>query len=191
MPSGSKRLSNDIKVAQLSGYVAEHSAYHHGEISLNMTIVGMAQDFIGSNNINLLLPVGQFGTRATGGKDSASSRYIFTNVNELTRALFTEDDGAVLNYIQEEGMSIEPDYYAPVIPMVLANGAEGIGTGWSTLIPQYSPLDLIENLRAKLSSNRRFRRMMPWYRGFTGQVSLLEETNTYIFKGIYTCKGST
>ena len=87
-------------------------------------------------------------------------------------------------------MSIEPDYYAPVIPMVLANGAEGIGTGWSTLIPQYSPLDLIENLRAKLISNRQFKRMMPWYRGFTGHVSLNEETNTYIFKGIYNCKGS-
>jgi len=100
-----------------------------------MTIVGMAQDFVGSNNINLLMPLGQFGTRAQGGKDYASCRYIFTNVSEQTRALFPEEDGAVLNYLSEEGMSIEPDYYSPVIPMVLANGAEGIGTGWSTLIP--------------------------------------------------------
>ena len=58
LPSGAKRLSNEIKVAQLSGYVAEHSAYHHGEMSLNMTIVNMAQDYVGSNNVNTLMPIG-------------------------------------------------------------------------------------------------------------------------------------
>lgn len=42
------------------------------------TIVRMAQDFVGSNNLNLLLPVGQFGTRIAGGKDAASARYIYT-----------------------------------------------------------------------------------------------------------------
>ena len=118
------------------------------------------------------MPVGQFGTRGTGGKDSASCRYIFTNLNEQTRTLFPEEDGPVYDYLNEEGLSIEPDHYAPVIPMVLANGAEGIGTGWSTLIPQYSPLDLVENLRGKLKQNRPFKRMNPWYRGFTGSVQL-------------------
>ena len=190
LPSGAKKLSQDIKVAQLSGYVAEHSAYHHGEVSLSMTIVGMAQDFVGSNNINILMPVGQFGTRAVGGKDFASPRYIFTNVNEQTRALFPEDDGAVLNYLHEEGMSIEPEFYAPIIPMVLVNGAEGIGTGWSTMIPQFSPLDLIENIRARLNGSRQeFRRLTPWYRGFKGQVHYASETNSYAFKGTYSIKG--
>lgn len=65
-------------MAQLAGSVAEKSAYHHGEVSLQSTIVGLAQDYVGSNNINLLLPCGQFGTRLQGGKDSASPRYIFT-----------------------------------------------------------------------------------------------------------------
>lgn len=55
-------------MAQLAGYVSEHAAYHHGEMSLNATIVGMAQNFVGSNNINLLFPSGQFGTRLQGGK---------------------------------------------------------------------------------------------------------------------------
>lgn len=142
-------------------------------MSLNMTIVGMAQDFVGANNINLLVPQGQFGTRSQGGKDFASPRYIFTNVGQHTRLLFPEEDGAVLNYLNEEGLSIEPEFYAPVIPMVLANGAEGIGTGWSTLIPQFSPLDLVKNLKMKLSQNRPFRRMKPWYRGFIGEVNYL------------------
>ena len=71
-----KKITNEIKVAQFSGYVSEHSGYHHGEASLNGAIVGMAQDYVGSNNINLLMPNGQFGTRLAGGKDSASERYI-------------------------------------------------------------------------------------------------------------------
>lgn len=63
-------------MVQLAGYVSEHSAYHHGEVSLQQAIVGMAQNFVGSNNINLLRPNGQFGTRLQGGKDAASARYV-------------------------------------------------------------------------------------------------------------------
>jgi DNA topoisomerase-2 len=58
-----KNLHTEIKVAQFTGYVSEQSCYHHGEASLNQAIVGMAQNFVGSNNINLLEPSGQFGTR--------------------------------------------------------------------------------------------------------------------------------
>lgn len=67
-------------MAQLAGAVGEMSAYHHGEQSLMSTIVNLAQNYVGSNNINLLLPIGQFGTRLQGGKDSASARYIFTQI---------------------------------------------------------------------------------------------------------------
>lgn len=112
-----------MKVAQLAGYVAEHSAYHHGEMSLCSTIVGMAQDFPGSNNLNLLLPLGQFGTRYENGKDSASSRYIFTKLNPLTRYLFKEEDDHILDYQEEENQTIEPHYYLPILPVVLINGA--------------------------------------------------------------------
>ena len=83
-----KKLTNEIKVAQFSGYVSEQSGYHHGEASLNGAIIGLAQNFVGSNNINLLEPKGQFGTRLLGGKDSASERYIFTQLNKLTRLIF-------------------------------------------------------------------------------------------------------
>jgi DNA topoisomerase II len=105
-----RNLKNDIKVAQLAGYVAEHSAYHHGEQSLAGTILGLAQDFVGSNNINLLVPQGQFGTRLQGGKDAASARYIFTRLAPLTRHLFNEADDALLSYLNEEGQTIEPEW---------------------------------------------------------------------------------
>jgi DNA topoisomerase II len=112
--------------------VAEHAAYHHGEMSLGATIINMAQNFVGSNNINLLMPIGQFGTRSQGGKDHASARYIFTNLNKITRTLFPEDDDHVLQYLEDDGQLVEPVQYYPIIPMVLVNGASGIGTGWST-----------------------------------------------------------
>ena len=106
----------------------------------------MAQNFVGSNNVNLLLPIGQFGTRNQGGKEAASPRYIFTSLSPVTRALFHEDDDAVLNYLEEEGQSIEPDFYLPIMPLSLVNGAEGIGTGWSTSIPAFNPRDIVSNL---------------------------------------------
>merc|ERR1719476_1286281 len=119
-----------MKVAQLIGYVSEHSAYHHGELSLGGTIVSMAQDFVGSNNVNLLVPSGQFGTRIQGGSDHASVRYIYTRLAPLTRLIFSPLDDAVLEYLEEDGQQIEPRSYVPVLPMVLVNGATGIGTCW-------------------------------------------------------------
>lgn len=140
-------MNKEIKVAQLSGYVSEQTGYHHGEVSLHGTIVNMAQNFVGSNNIPLLVPNGQFGTRHLGGKDAASARYIFTYLSEITRELFHPADDPLLTYKDEDGLSVEPEWYVPIIPLVLVNGAQGIGTGFSTDIPLYNPLDIVRNLR--------------------------------------------
>jgi DNA topoisomerase-2 len=162
-----RNLRSDIKVAQFVGYVSEQSAYHHGEQSLESTIVGMAQDFVGSNNVNLLYPSGQFGTRLQGGKDAASARYIYTRLCNHTRKMFVPSDDALLSYQVEEGQKIEPKWYCPIIPTVLVNGADGIGTGWSTSIPAYDVRDVIDNLR-NLLRGKPLRDMVPSYRGFTG-----------------------
>jgi DNA topoisomerase-2 len=123
------------QVAQLVGYISEHAAYHHGEQSLTMTIVNLAQDYVGSNNLNLLLPNGQYGTRDQGGKDHASARYIFTEPAPITRTIFHPGDDPLHNYLKEDNDQIEPEWYMPVIPLVLINGAEGIGTGSSSPPP--------------------------------------------------------
>lgn len=164
-----RNLKTEIKVQQLQGYVSEHTAYHHGDQSLVMTIVGLAQDYCGSNNVNLLSPNGQFGTRSLGGKDAASARYIFTAVPRITRTLFHPKDDALLNYLDDDGQSIEPEWYVPVVPQVLLNGAEGIGTGWSTFVPNYNPHDVVANLRRRMVGEE-YVPMMPWYRGFTGTI---------------------
>lgn len=164
-----RNLKTEIKVQQLQGYVAEHTAYHHGDQSLVMTIVGLAQDFCGSNNVNLLLPNGQFGTRSMGGKDAASARYIFTAVPRITRTLFNAKDDPLLNYLDDDGQSIEPEWYVPVVPQVLLNGGEGIGTGWSTFVPNYNPSDIVANLRRRMAGEE-YQPMIPWYRGFSGTI---------------------
>lgn len=98
-------------------------------MSLTQTIVALAQDFVGSNNLNLMNPSGQFGTRDQGGKDHASGRYINTLPMPIARSIFHADDDALLDAQFEDNSQIEPEFYMPVVPMVLINGAEGIGTG--------------------------------------------------------------
>ncbi|WWD03111.1 hypothetical protein V865_001158 [Kwoniella europaea PYCC6329] len=177
-----RNLTKEIKVAQLVGYVSEKTAYHHGEQSLASTIVGLAQTFVGSNNINLLSPNGQFGTRLSGGKDAASPRYIYTAIPRMTRAIFHPADEGLLNYLIEEGMSIEPDYYLPTVPLVLINGADGIGTGWSTSIPNFNPIEIVENLR-RLMRGEEQEKMNPWFRGFKGSIERIEQ-DKYKVSGI-------
>ena len=180
-----KNLTTEIKVAQFSGYVSEHSGYHHGEASLNAAIVGMAQNFVGSNNINLFMPNGQFGTRLQGGKDSASERYIFTQLNKITRTLFPAHDDNILTYLNDDGLIVEPVYYAPIIPMILVNGSKGIGTGFSTDIMCYNPIQIIQYLKNKLiSSEESTIDFIPFYDGFKGQITKLSD-DKFLIKGLY------
>lgn len=163
----------EVKVAQLAGSVGEHSAYHHGEASLMSTIINLAQNFVGSNNINLLQPIGQFGTRLQGGKDAASPRYIFTMLSPLARKIFSPLDDPLYNYLFDDNLKIEPEYYVPILPMVLVNGAEGIGTGWSTKIPNYNPRVIIENL-LRMIRGEELRPMRPWFKGFQGTIEQID-----------------
>lgn len=180
-----KNLTTEIKVAQFSGYVSEHSGYHHGEASLNAAIVGMAQNFVGSNNINLFMPNGQFGTRLQGGKDSASERYIFTQLNKITRSIFPTSDDNILNYLNDDGLPVEPIYYAPIIPMILVNGSKGIGTGFSTDIMCYNPLQIIDYIKNKLLSNNNDAiDFIPYYEGFKGHISKIND-DKFLVKGLY------
>jgi DNA topoisomerase-2 len=181
-----KPIHKEIKVAQFSGYVSEHSAYHHGEASLNATIIGMAQNYVGSNNINLLAPKGQFGTRLQGGKDHASERYIFTALSPIARKLFQPVDDAILEYQDDDGFMVEPSHYAPVLPMLLVNGAKGIGTGFSTEIMSYNPRDLVAYLRGKLQQKDPDGNLMPYYNGFKGTISKVEDQpGKYKIEGVY------
>lgn len=183
-------LKQEIKVAQLAGYTSEHAAYHHGEASLNGAIVGMAQNHVGSNNIHLLEPNGQFGTRLMGGKDAASPRYIFTQLSRLTELIFRAVDQPLYTPLEDDGQKIEPAFYTPVIPMLLVNGASGIGTGWSSQIPPHNPLDIIRALKGMLAGEP-VEPLTPWFRGFTGTVTPSDVPHKWVVKGVWSWVSAT
>jgi DNA topoisomerase-2 len=183
-----KNLNNSIKVAQFSGYVSEHSGYHHGEESLNKAIVGLAQNYVGSNNINLLKPEGQFGSRMLLGKDSASPRYIFTKLERIARFIYPLYDDDILNYLDDDGTIVEPQFYVPIIPMILVNGSNGIGTGFSSDVLCYRPIDIIAYLKNKLLGQIELNQSIefkPHYEGFNGIITKLTP-HKILFKGLYT-----
>ena len=178
-----RNLVNEIRVAQLAGYVSENAAYHHGEASLQGAIIGMAQNFVGSNNLNLLMPNGQFGTRIMGGHDAASSRYIHTELNKIVSLIFPPSDFPLLDYNDDDGILVEPKYYVPIIPMVLVNGMNGIGTGFSTTVPKYDIIDVIKNMKRKILKKSQLS-ISPSCNGFKGKIVKLDNKN-FISKGIY------
>jgi DNA topoisomerase-2 len=193
-----RNLKKEVKVAQLSGYVSEQAAYHHGEMSVQEAIIGMARNFIGSNNINVLCPNGQFGSRLSGGDDHASPRYIFTQLCNITSKIYRKEDlfGDIIEYLEDDGQSIEPRYYLPIIPMVLVNGALGIGTGYSTDIPCFNPKEIITYLKRMLEGKEVIDKIVlePYYRGFDGKI--IEDTSNpsrkkYISHGIWEQMGES
>lgn len=200
-------FTQEIRVAQLAGYISEATGYHHGEASLQGAIVGMAQIFVGAGNINLLQPNGQFGSRLQGGKDSASPRYIHTLLSPLARTLFREEDFPVYRYMDDDGVQVEPEWYCPVVPLVLINGALGIGTGFSTAIPCHNPADVVHlchtliaaideasgpgsaksddlGAMAAVVANTPLADIKPWYLGFQGSI-FGSGDNSYASKGVY------
>jgi DNA topoisomerase-2 len=198
-----KYLGQSLKVAQLSGYTAEHSNYHHGEQNLCDTIIGLANEFPGTNNIPLLYRDGMFGTRLEGASDAASPRYIYTKMEYLTEYIFREEDEPLLKQVNDDGDLVQPEFYVPILPMILVNGCSaGIGTGWSCNIPCFNPTDIIEGIMEWLNSSiieeteseskeevkiqtSVLPNMIPWYRGFKGTIVEDETKNKrYITKGI-------
>jgi len=188
-----RNLTSEIRVAQLAGYVSETAAYHHGEMSLTGAIVGMAQNFVGSNNLNLLAPNGQFGTRLMGGDDSASPRYIYTQLMPVVRSLIKKEDDAILTYMEDDELKVEPETYLPIVPLVLINGALGIGTGFSTNIPPYNPVDVTGAIKSRLSGSKTSlsdTALTPWWYGFRGTVRQAPgNPHEWITKGLYEFQG--
>jgi DNA topoisomerase-2 len=183
-----RNLKAEVRVAQLAGYVSEHASYHHGEASLNMAIISLAQTFVGANNINLLAPVGQFGSRLLGGKDSASPRYIHTHLEPIVEKIYRKEDACILKHIDDDGTIVEPETYYPIVPMLVINGCVGIGTGFSTDVPPHDPNDILNLLKERLTGKRDTLNniaLRPYWLGFKGAVQH-SDNGVWITKGQYT-----
>ena len=179
-----RNLRDPIKVVQFCGYIAEHTAYHHGDVSLQSTAIAMAQNFVGSNNVPLLLGEGQFGTRLEGGVDVADPQDLHIRLSAITHLLFRAEDEPNLTHEVDEALTVQPQFYVPVIPTLLVNGSHGIGTGFSTSIPGHDPLVLIELIRSWLKSGKEMTGdLKPWVTGFKGKVHCLGKSGRYYTTG--------
>lgn len=171
-----------INLENLAGSVKKITGYHHGGTSLQDTIIKMAQGFVGSNNIPLLKNAGEFGTRVYGGDDAAAARYITTNLEDISWAIFPSLDDPILTHAMEDGENVEYKQFMPIIPMILINGANGIASGYSTNIPCYNPEDIVKWIELWLGSGggapEAPARLKPWYRGYIGEIELLIHEGT-------------
>lgn len=168
-------------IYQLTGTVADFAMYHHGDKSMSDTITRMCQSFIGSNNIPLLQGYGQVGSRRANGDDMAQPRYVSASLAKITRLIFPEIDDRLLSRVLEDGKPAEPNYYIPIVPIVLVNGARGIGTGWNTRIPLFNPKDLITIIAKRLSGlDGDINSISPWYNGYEGDI--IEYDNKWEFR---------
>lgn len=172
-----------IKMDQLRGFIAEKTLYAHGDMSLVETMKGLAQDYVGSgNNIPLLIGEGNFGTRIAGGADSGQARYISIRLAPITRLIFRQEDDPLLEHHIDTSTVIEPKLYYPIIPMMFVNSTSGIGTGYSSKFPSFSPIEIIDMLLAMMKGIGP-KPLMPWYRGYKGKIEVSAK-NGWITNGI-------
>jgi len=177
-----RNMVDDIKIPQLCGQIMDEVGYHHAPTSLYSTIFLHAFNYPGTNNLNLLDPVGQFGNRDRGSKDIGAPRYLFTKLATLTQVIFPQVDTALYEYHIEEGSRVEPKFLLPILPMILVNGCSGIGTGWATNIPPHNPTSLVTALKCLLEGEE-VPVLVPWYRDIKGPV--VKKKGVYYSQGIW------
>jgi len=165
----------EIKVERFASITAEATNYHHGGNCLSETIIGMAQNFVGANNMPYFTQDGQFGTRNMGGEDAAQARYPDTRPQEWLKFVYRTEDFPLMEKMIDEGNEVEPVSFLPIIPMALINGCLGIGTGHSTFIPNCSPMEIVDWYLAKLE-RKAPPSVLPWYRGFNGNIKIKTAT---------------
>lgn len=179
-----KNITAPVKVSNLSSTVSIETEYLHGQVSLEGVTVGLAQNFVGTNNINLIKPEGSFGNRSI--TDASASRYIFTCKEPIMDLIFRKDDDSVLIQQEFEGSIIEPRFLLPVIPMLLVNGSEGIGNGFAQTILPRNITDILPEIAHYLQKGKFKSESIPvYYKGFQGKVERVVKKDGVIAQEIY------
>jgi DNA topoisomerase II len=179
--------ASEARVETLANYIAGVSDYHHGATGLIGTIAKMAQTFAGSNNINLLMPNGQFGSRLD--PTPGAGRYIMSELSKNFRTFFKKADDSILEFQYSDDQKIEPVRYFPILPMLLVNGCSGTATGYATEIFSYNPAEIRDAILAKLSNKKKTKELIPYFEGFTGKV--YRNGRQTIIEGAYELVNST
>jgi DNA topoisomerase-2 len=171
----SMSVKNQVKVAALAAETTKLTAYMHGEQCLADTIILMGQTFPGSNHLPMLIPHGHFGSRKFGGKDAASARYIYTQLNStLCYALCPAEDDFLLEFVFDEGQRCEPKYLVPILPLAVLENLQGnIGVGWSATLWARDISSVFRNVRAMITGDQvRCFPMRTWLKDNTGEIRI-------------------
>lgn len=169
-----KSHKTSYKVSQFASSVGEHTEYHHGEASLVGTIYSYTHDFPGSNNIPLMLPDALCGSRDKGGKDYVQPRYGYVLPNwRLLPFIFHKQDTLILEMQEEDNKEIEPKFLLTVVPLGVINGAEGIGTGWSTKCYPHDPRVVTKCMRRILNGKSPCK-VPPYFNWFKGDTEIIK-----------------
>jgi DNA topoisomerase II len=172
-------VTTPMKISVLGSKLVEECAYLHGEGSGCGVAVNMAQNFVGSNNINLLEPKGSFGNRFIN--QAAAARYIYTCKSKWFDKFFNKDDYPSLIKQSFEGEQIEPKFYMPIVPLLLINGSEGIGNGYAQKILPRNVKDIITFIKDVLKDGKSTQKLIPYYNGFKGKVKVNDEGQIKIY----------
>lgn len=176
-----KNVKEEIKVSQLGSKVAEFTEYLHG--SLDNVIVNLAQNFVGTNNVPLMVREGNFGTRFT--QEASASRYVYTHGSPEFFKIFNKQDGAILQDQYFEGAKIEPRFFVPELPILLINGSEGVSFGFAQKILPRSPKVLVKLINDRLSGKKwKDKNIVPYYEGFCGTIEQGDTHNQWLIKGV-------
>ena len=168
-----------LKVFQLSGKVASDCYYHHGDASLSNAIITMAQRF--KNNSPLLEEDGQFGSLRS--PQAGAPRYIGTKLSENFKLIYK--DFELLEYKEEEGESIEPKYFLPIVPAVLLNGSSGIAVGFASNVLNRDIKSIIDAC-VKVLAGKEPGEVKPSLNGFNGEFIQDKENNKrWVIRGKY------
>ena len=171
-----KNINSKSKVSRLQSTISEFTEYLHGEDGIGKVMVGMAQNYTGANNIPLLQRNGNYGTRLD--HVAGASRYIYTQKEPYLDSLFRKDDYEILTEQYFEGIKIEPRFFVPVLPMLIANGSEGISTGFAQKILPRDPKVIVSELKKILTGKKNLENVKlgsPYWDGFKGKVVRDEE----------------
>lgn len=161
------------KVVHLASSASADIHYHHGPVSLMDTMIKMAQDFVGTNNLNYFMRSGQFGTRSNGGKNAGDPRYCMTKLEWWIKLVVQKEMVDLVEKRLVEGEEAEPIFIPMDLPMHLINGTEGVATGYSSSCPSFSLLGIIRNLVDRCCGNTPTP-LFPAFKGFKGKLEMID-----------------
>lgn len=165
--TGFQKFPNEpMKTENFCNICAAFTNYLHGSANLCGVCETLSQKFVGSNNFPLFTGFGGFGTRIN--PTVSAPRYTKVQISPEAKKFFNKEDFNIVERQYFEGEWIEPQFFVPVLPVILLNGSEGLSTGFSQKILPRNPKDILKYIKAKLDGKESKVKLLPWYKGFNG-----------------------